>query len=243
MTVLDSLLVGVFGLSVVFVVLIGLSLLVRLQSGLYARLTNRKTSEAAAIADHEKETAAGEAAAPAVPDAETGKAAAALPGKAVSSGTENHQPSAGPRSNTGECRVISAERLTLTVNNITYQVQVEEEAEKTAPLKVSRPSEPAVFAAPSPAAVKPVPAPPMQAQAPAVPADGAGGIITAPVPGTVIDIKTAVGAAVKRGDILVLLEAMKMENEIMAAMDGTVAQILTAKGAAVDMGAPLVVIR
>lgn len=238
MSVLDSLLVGVFGLSVVFVVLIGLSLLVRLQSGLYARLTNRRSSEAAAIADHEKEDAA-----PAIPDAETGKAATALPGNVGSSRTENHQPNDGHRSITGEHRVISAERLTLTVNNITYQVQVEEETEKTELLKVSRPTEPAAHAVPAPAAAKPVTAPPIQAPAAAKPADGAGGIIAAPVPGTVIDIKTVVGATVKRGDILVLLEAMKMENEIMAVADGTVAQILTTKGAAVDMGAPLVVIR
>jgi len=62
------------------------------------------------------------------------------------------------------------------------------------------------------------------------------------MPGTILDVKVAVGQAVKEGDLLVILEAMKMENEIYAPCAGTVAQVLTSKGAAVDTGAPLVTI-
>ena len=66
--------------------------------------------------------------------------------------------------------------------------------------------------------------------------------VTAPMPGTILDVKAAVGAAVKKGDILVILEAMKMENEILAAQDGTVAQVLVAKGASVNSGDVMVVL-
>jgi biotin carboxyl carrier protein len=62
------------------------------------------------------------------------------------------------------------------------------------------------------------------------------------MPGTILDVKVAVGQAVKEGDLVVILEAMKMENEIYAPCAGTVAQVLTAKGASVDTGAPLVTI-
>ena len=62
------------------------------------------------------------------------------------------------------------------------------------------------------------------------------------MPGTIIDVKVSQGQAVKAGDVLAILEAMKMENEIMAPKDGTVAQVVTQKGAKVDTGSPLVVI-
>ena len=62
------------------------------------------------------------------------------------------------------------------------------------------------------------------------------------MPGTVLDVKAAQGASVKKGDILLILEAMKMENEILAPCDGTVAQVLAAKGASVNSGDALVVI-
>ena len=66
--------------------------------------------------------------------------------------------------------------------------------------------------------------------------------MTAPMPGTVLDVKVAEGAAVKKGDILVILEAMKMENEILAPCDGTVKQIVAGKGASVNSGDALIVI-
>ena len=62
------------------------------------------------------------------------------------------------------------------------------------------------------------------------------------MPGTVLDVKVAQGASVKKGDILLILEAMKMENEILAPCDGTVKQIVAAKGASVNSGDALIVI-
>ena len=63
--------------------------------------------------------------------------------------------------------------------------------------------------------------------------------VSAPMPGTILDVKVAAGAAVKAGDVLCILEAMKMENEIVAPQDGTIASIDTAKGASVETGAVL----
>ena len=62
------------------------------------------------------------------------------------------------------------------------------------------------------------------------------------MPGTVLDVKVAQGASVQKGDILLILAAMKMENEILAPCDGTVAQIVAAKGASVNSGDTLIVI-
>ena len=62
------------------------------------------------------------------------------------------------------------------------------------------------------------------------------------MPGTILAVNVSNGAAVKKGDVLFILEAMKMENEIVAPKDGTVAQIVAAKGATVESGAPLVVL-
>ena len=84
------------------------------------------------------------------------------------------------------------------------------------------------------------------AAAPAAPAapvvTGAGEPVTAPMPGTILKVNVTQGQAVKAGTVLCILEAMKMENEIMTSKDGTVTQILVSKGATVDTGAPLVVI-
>ena len=99
----------------------------------------------------------------------------------------------------------------------------------------------AVYDAPT-AAAAPAPAPASApAAAPAAPA-GAGEAVTAPMPGTVLNVKVTQGQSVKKGDILVILEAMKMENEITAPRDGVVSQIVATKGAAVDTDAPLVIL-
>lgn len=69
-----------------------------------------------------------------------------------------------------------------------------------------------------------------------------GEAVKAPMPGTIIDIRVKQGAIVKKGDVLVILEAMKMENEIIATHDGTIAQISVIKGTTVSTGDTLVVI-
>ena len=86
-------------------------------------------------------------------------------------------------------------------------------------------------------------APAPVAAAPAAPAvTGAGEAVTAPMPGTILKVNVKVGDAIKAGTVLCVLEAMKMENEIMAPHAGTVTQVLATKGGSVDTGAPLVVI-
>ena len=131
-------------------------------------------------------------------------------------------------------------RYKVTLNNKVYEVEVEEssamlvdEYEALAPVAPAAPAAPA--AAPAPAA-------PAAAPAAAPVAAAAGEQVTAPMPGTILKVNTAQGAAVKKGDILVVLEAMKMENEILAPRDGTVAQVAVAKGNTVDTGALLVVL-
>ena len=85
------------------------------------------------------------------------------------------------------------------------------------------------------------PAAPAAAPAPAAPAAPAGGEkITAPMPGNVLDVKVSNGQAVKKGDVLMILEAMKMENEILAPQDGTVASVNVNKGDTVNSGDVLV---
>lgn len=129
----------------------------------------------------------------------------------------------------------------VTLNNRTYEVEVEEgkamlvdEYEAYAP------------AAPAPVAAAPVAAAPAAAPAaPAAPAGAAlaaGEVVKSPMPGNILKINVAQGQKVNEGDVLLVLEAMKMENEIVATKSGTVAQIVTAKGAVVETGAPLVVI-
>jgi len=81
---------------------------------------------------------------------------------------------------------------------------------------------------------------PAKAAAPAPAAAPAGGqTINAPMPGTILKVNVQNGKAVKKGDVLMILEAMKMENEIMAPCDGTVSSVSVAQGAAVDSGAVL----
>ena len=79
------------------------------------------------------------------------------------------------------------------------------------------------------------------AAAPAAPVAG-GEKVSAPMPGTILDVRVSNGQTVKKGDILFILEAMKMENEIMAPCGGTIASVSATKGAAVDSGALLCVI-
>lgn len=73
-------------------------------------------------------------------------------------------------------------------------------------------------------------------------APSSGEVVTAPMPGNILDVKVTNGASVKKGDVLMILEAMKMENEIMAPCDGTVTSINVTKGGSVETGAQLCVI-
>ena len=100
--------------------------------------------------------------------------------------------------------------------------------------------------APAPVAAAPVAAAPAAAAPAAAPAapvvTGAGEPVTAPMPGNILKVNVTAGQAVKEGDLLIVLEAMKMENEIFAPCNGTVAQVLVSKGSTVDTGATLVVL-
>lgn len=94
----------------------------------------------------------------------------------------------------------------------------------------------------APAAPVPVAAAPVAAAATPAAVTGAGEVVKSPMPGTILKVNVNAGQAVKEGDVLVVLEAMKMENEIMAPKSGTVTQVIVTKGASVDTDAPLVVI-
>ena len=126
----------------------------------------------------------------------------------------------------------------ITLNGRTYEVEVEAgKAMLLDEYEAIVPSAPA--AAPAPVAA----AAPAPAAAPAAPVvTGAGEAVNAPMPGNILKVNVTQGQAVKEGEVLCVLEAMKMENEIMAPKAGTVTQVLVSKGSTVDTGAPLVVI-
>ena len=129
----------------------------------------------------------------------------------------------------------------VTLNNRTYEVEVEQgQAMLVDEYEAYAPSVPAAAAPVADPAAAPVAAAP--AAAPAGAALAAGEVVKSPMPGNILKINVSQGQKVKEGDVLIILEAMKMENEIVATKSGTVAQIVTAKGAVVETGAPLVVI-
>lgn len=127
----------------------------------------------------------------------------------------------------------------VTLNNRVYEVEVEmgqamliDEYDAVAPAAPAAPT--AVPAAPAAPAAAPA----------AVPAAAlaSGEVVKAPMPGNILKINVAPGQKVEEGDVLIVLEAMKMENEIVATKSGTVAQVAVSKGAVVETGTPLVVI-
>lgn len=128
----------------------------------------------------------------------------------------------------------------VTLNGRTYEVEVE--AGKAMLLDEYEAIVPTAAPVAAPAAA-PVPvAAPAAAPAPAAAAPVAGDAVTAPMPGNILKVNVTPGQAVKEGDVLVVLEAMKMENEILAPKACTVKQVLVSKGSTVDTGATLVVL-
>lgn len=126
----------------------------------------------------------------------------------------------------------------VTLNGKVYEVEVEKgeaviQAEYEAALPAAAPAAP--VAAPAP----------VQAQAPAAPAASApaasagAGTVLSPLPGNINEIRFSAGQTVKAGDVVIILEAMKMENEIVAAKAGTLSKIHVQKGAVVNTGDPL----
>ncbi len=117
---------------------------------------------------------------------------------------------------------------TITVNGTVYQVTVEEGITSGVTQN----------AAPAPAAAAPAPAPaPAPAAAPAAAPANAGGInVTASVPGKIVSVAAPVGTAVKAGDTVIMLEAMKMEIPVVAPQDGTVASVNVTPGQMVESG-------
>ena len=119
----------------------------------------------------------------------------------------------------------------VTINDKVYEVEVEK-GKANLIKTTAAPAAPAPAAAPVAA---PAAAPAPAAAAPAAVAANATPV-NAPMPGTILNVKVNVGDQVKEGDVVVILEAMKMENEICAPKSGTVAQVLTAKGSTVNTG-------
>ena len=122
----------------------------------------------------------------------------------------------------------------VTVNGNVYDVTVEETDGQILP--------PVLPATPAPVATTPAPATPAAPLPPAPAASADASPVKSPLPGTVLDIKVAVGDIVSINQAVVLLEAMKMENDIITPVAGKVASIMVAKGAAVETGAVLLTV-
>ena len=128
----------------------------------------------------------------------------------------------------------------VTLNNRVYEVEVEQgDAMLVDEYELAAPAAPKAPAAPAAAA-------PVAAAAPAAPAGpvsvAAGEPVKSPMPGNILKINVSQGQHVEEGDVIMILEAMKMENEIVATKSGTIAQIAVSKGAVVETGTVLAVI-
>ena len=127
----------------------------------------------------------------------------------------------------------------VTLKGKTYEVEVDQGEAMI--LDEYEAYAPAPAAAPAPvAAAAPAAAP--AAPAAAAPAAVAGEQVVSPMPGNIVKVNVKAGQAVKSGEVLAVLEAMKMENEIMAPHDATVVQILADVGTKVDTGTPIIVL-
>lgn len=126
----------------------------------------------------------------------------------------------------------------VTINNKNYEVEVEQ---GQANIIKTTEAAPTITAAPAQAPSAPAPAQQQPSSNAAAPVNGEP--IKAPMPGLILNCKVSSGSKVKKGDVIFILEAMKMENEIAAPKDGTVVQILAAKGSSVSTGEVLAVIQ
>lgn len=125
---------------------------------------------------------------------------------------------------------VAGDKAEVTVNGVAYQVKIENnEVVNAVPASVQ------------PAAA-PVAAAPVSPAAPAAPASGAGKPVNSPLPGVIVAVKVKVGDAVKNGQVVAVLEAMKMENEIQAEFDGVVTSVNVSQGDSILEGAPIVTI-
>ena len=131
-----------------------------------------------------------------------------------------------------EIEEIEGTTAKVTVNGKSFEVEMKEPVKATKPKKVTPVAAPAASAAPAPAA-KPAAAPAKE---------GSGTKVTAPLPGTITEVKVAVGQAVKAGETVIILEAMKMQNNIEAETTGTVTSVLVGQGDTVMEGATLITI-
>ena len=127
----------------------------------------------------------------------------------------------------------------VTLKGKTYEVEVNQgeamildEYEAIAPAPAAAPAAATAAAAPAPGS----------ASAPAPVAAAAGEQVVSPMPGTIVKVNVKAGQAVKNGEVLAVLEAMKMENEIMAPHDANVVQVLADVGTKVDTGTPILVL-
>lgn len=125
---------------------------------------------------------------------------------------------------------VAGDKAEVTVNGVVYQVKIENNEVVNA-----------VPASAQPAAA-PVAAAPVSPAAPAAPAAGAGKPVKSPLPGVIVAVKVKVGDAVKNGQVVAVLEAMKMENEIQAEFDGVVTSVNVSQGDSILEGAPIVTI-
>lgn len=118
-------------------------------------------------------------------------------------------------------------RFNVTVNGKSYDVAVEEITDGSA----------------APVAAAPAPAAPAVPKAAPAPAAGAGTKVTAPMPGTILDVKVNVGDSISKGQVIMVLEAMKMENDIVASCDGKITSVLVKKGDTVNASDALATIQ
>ncbi len=139
------------------------------------------------------------------------------------------------------------------VNGKKYEIELERveeyrpmtHEEIAAPVTASAPivAAPAAPVAPKAPVAAPVTPAPVQEAPKAAPVTAGASTVVAPLPGTILDVKVAPGQAVKTGQIVIIMEAMKMETEVVAAADGVVDSILVKKGDAVDTDATLITLK